>query len=47
MTLEYGLLMFALGMFAIFIASVIIFIVINLIEKKRTEVNGDKHLDKF
>mgnify|MGYP003138575742 FL=1 len=47
MTLEYGLLMFAFGMFAILVASVIILIVINLIEKKRTEVNGDKHLDKF
>ena len=47
MTLEYGLLMFVLGMFAILIASVIIFFVINYVEKKRTEVNGDKHSDKF
>tara|TARA_Y100000356_G_C11109126_1_gene208615 strand:+ start:158 stop:301 length:144 start_codon:yes stop_codon:yes gene_type:complete len=47
MTIEDGLLMLFFGILAILIASVIGYFIINKIEKNRTEVNRDKHLDKF
>tara|TARA_B100000424_G_scaffold125235_1_gene94891 strand:+ start:223 stop:366 length:144 start_codon:yes stop_codon:yes gene_type:complete len=47
MTIQDGLLMLFFGILAIFIASVIGYFIINKIEKKSTEMNRDKHLDKF
>tara|TARA_R100001126_G_C4835750_1_gene154234 strand:- start:207 stop:377 length:171 start_codon:yes stop_codon:yes gene_type:complete len=47
MTIEDGLLMLFFGLLAILIASVIGYFIINMIEKKRTEVDTHKHLDKF